>query len=221
MAILTKGTDFSNNDQVTPTNLDNLVDAATFDTPADDVTIEVNGSGVLQNKDGGLTPAKLSTGAPSWDSSSNVTVGGALTVTGGQIVFPAAAVPSANANTLDDYEEGTWTPSVGGTATYTIRAGAYTKIGNLVFVRCKVVINAIGTGSTYVINGLPFAAADGCALSVADWTSAASSFVFVTATAGGTSINIQGTTAAGASIGTSPTFFTSGTTVTVSGCYYV
>jgi hypothetical protein len=53
---------------------------------------------------------------------------------------------------------GTWTPSIGGTATYTIQEGFYTKIGNLVFIKGKIIVNTIGTGSTTVISGLPFAA---------------------------------------------------------------
>jgi hypothetical protein len=40
---------------------------------------------------------------------------------GAGITFPAAQSASSDANTLDDYEEGTWTPNVGGTATYTLQ----------------------------------------------------------------------------------------------------
>ena len=72
------------------------------------------------------------------------------------IAFPATQVSSANANTLDDYEEGSWTPSVGGTATYTFQTGTYTKIGDVVFIRAIIQINSIGTGSTTTISGLPF-----------------------------------------------------------------
>jgi hypothetical protein len=61
------------------------------------------------------------------------------------------------ANHLDDYEEGTWTPSLGGDATYTTQVGNYTKIGNLVTIRGSVVVNVLGTGSTTVVSGLPFA----------------------------------------------------------------
>jgi hypothetical protein len=59
-------------------------------------------------------------------------------------------------STLNDYETGTWTPSIGGTATYTIQDGAYTKIGRFVYCICKIQINAIGTGSTTALSGLPF-----------------------------------------------------------------
>lgn len=88
---------------------------------------------------------------------SSVTLTGALDLTGGgQIKFPATQIPSSNANTLDDYEEGNWTPSVGGTATYTGQFGKYTKIGNLLHVSCFLTINTIGTGSRTAISGFPF-----------------------------------------------------------------
>ena len=52
-------------------------------------------------------------------ASTTIGVGGATPSTSGSgITFPATASASSNANTLDDYEEGTWTPTLGGTATY-------------------------------------------------------------------------------------------------------
>ena len=77
------------------------------------------------------------------------------------ITFPATQVASADVNTLDDYEEGTWTPqaqgvSSGGTTTYTTQDGNYTKIGNLVFCDLFLEITAAtGTGS-FQLFGLPF-----------------------------------------------------------------
>ena len=67
----------------------------------------------------------------------------------GQIDFPAAQNASAGANTLDDYEEGTWTPkisgdSVAGTQTYSTQTGYYTKVGRLLNVAIVVVITAKG-----------------------------------------------------------------------------
>lgn len=82
------------------------------------------------------------------------------------IKFPATQVPSADANTLDDYEEGTWTPvyetasGALGTVTYDSVQGKYTKIGNMVYVHCFIRTSdlAIGTASgTLYIAGLPFA----------------------------------------------------------------
>jgi hypothetical protein len=78
---------------------------------------------------------------------------------GAGITFPATQSASTDANTLDDYEEGTWTPTVGGTATYTTRNATYTKIGRNVTIWADVVINAIGTGSTSIFTGNPFAPA--------------------------------------------------------------
>ena len=64
---------------------------------------------------------------------------------------------TAAANALDDYEEGTWTPSVGGNASYNTQVGKYTKIGNMVTVVCNQYVNTLGTGSASQISGLPFA----------------------------------------------------------------
>jgi len=82
----------------------------------------------------------------------------------GQIKFPAAQNPSADANTLDDYEEGTWTPQLhfGGASvgmTYNIQSGRYTKIGRFVHASCQIALASKGssTGNALVV-GLPFAA---------------------------------------------------------------
>jgi hypothetical protein len=81
------------------------------------------------------------------------------------ITFPATAVPSADANTLDDYEEGTWTPVIadaasgGNTATYTNAGSSYTKIGNQVTVQTYLsAINTSGMtgGNLLFVRGLPF-----------------------------------------------------------------
>jgi len=87
----------------------------------------------------------------------NLSVGGATPTTSGTgITFPATQSASTDANTLDDYEEGTWTPSVGGNATYTAQQGNYVKVGRIVFIQCYITINALGTGSASTISGLPF-----------------------------------------------------------------
>jgi hypothetical protein len=69
------------------------------------------------------------------------------------------ATGTTTAELLDHYEEGTWTPSVGGDATYTTQSGTYTKVGRQVVAHFSLVINTIGTGSTYAIAGLPFTSA--------------------------------------------------------------
>ena len=89
-------------------------------------------------------------------SVSDLTAGRVAAVNGVQ--FPSVQVPSTNVNLLDDYEEGTWTPSVGGDATYTIQEGLYVKVGRFVYVQGKIAVNVLGTGAANVMSGLPFAA---------------------------------------------------------------
>jgi hypothetical protein len=87
---------------------------------------------------------------------------GTLILNQGQIQFPATQNPSSNANTLDDYEEGTWTPVVrfGGNSagqTYTSQTGRYVKIGRNVYVSCYVYMSNIGTSTGNLdVTGLPF-----------------------------------------------------------------
>jgi len=72
---------------------------------------------------------------------------GTSTVVGTGLTFPSTQNASANANTLDDYEEGTWSPTiVGWTGTYSQQLGTYTKIGRLVTLIGVVTTNA-GTGT--------------------------------------------------------------------------
>jgi hypothetical protein len=72
------------------------------------------------------------------------------------ITFPATQSASTDANTLDDYEEGTWTPNVGGNATYSDQRGYYTKIGRQVTISFDIGVTTLGTGSTTNIGGIPF-----------------------------------------------------------------
>ena len=65
---------------------------------------------------------------------------------------------TAAANALDDYEQGTWTPSIGGSATYNNgNDGRYVKVGGIVHCTFLANINSRGTGSEYRLSGLPFA----------------------------------------------------------------
>lgn len=93
-------------------------------------------------------------------------VGGATPAnTGAGITFPVTQSASSNAKTLDDYEEGTWTPllqaaSSNPTVSYTTQIGAYTKVGRVVQITGRIQINSITGGSGAIrISGLPFASA--------------------------------------------------------------
>jgi hypothetical protein len=82
---------------------------------------------------------------------------GNLIVASGQGIDFSATPGTGTSELLADYEEGTWTPSIGGTATYTLQSGIYTKVGRLVSVSAVLQINVIGTGNVNTISGLPFA----------------------------------------------------------------
>jgi hypothetical protein len=97
---------------------------------------------------------------------STIGVGGATpAASGAGITFPATASLSSDGNTLDDYEEGTWTPTyvAGGTnfssVTYEQQTGRYTKIGRIIILTVAISTNAITKGSAagdVYIAGLPF-----------------------------------------------------------------
>jgi hypothetical protein len=91
---------------------------------------------------------------------------GASSNSGTGITFPATQSASTNVNTLDDYEEGTWTPQAGGdggafTATYAEQAGKYVKIGNRVWASFDIrVVSRTLSGSGAFLYGLPFSVAN-------------------------------------------------------------
>ena len=104
----------------------------------------------------------------------NVTINGSLGIGGATpassgfgITFPATQVPSADANTLDDYEEGTFTYTLpcSTSGSFTVRniytSGYYTKVGRVVTIN----INFESSGSSSPVGnlqfaGLPFATAN-------------------------------------------------------------
>jgi hypothetical protein len=99
-------------------------------------------------------------------ASTTIGVGGATPSTSGAgITFPATQSTSSNANTLDDYEEGTWTPTItfgGGSTgiTYntTYTGATYTKIGNRVCLSGYVILTNKGSSAGRAsVSNLPFA----------------------------------------------------------------
>jgi hypothetical protein len=100
------------------------------------------------------------------DQTGNVGVGVVPAGTGGclqlksGITFPATQVAASDANTLDDYEESTWSPTItagtGTPTTVTVNAANYTKIGRVVVVNIDFSVVAIGTASGFLNFTLPF-----------------------------------------------------------------
>jgi hypothetical protein len=104
---------------------------------------------------GNLDVARLPTGG-TWTLSSDLVLSAnILQINGGQIKFPATQVPSSDANTLDDYEEGTWTPTA--SVALGLAIGRYFKIGKIVFANYVINITGTASANAATLGGLPFA----------------------------------------------------------------
>lgn len=168
------------------------------------VTIDVNGTGAKNLTKAGTLPLSPS------DIVSGALIGIMYDSTRFQLLTPS-------------YAQGTWTPTVGGSATYTTQLGSWTKIGRLVSIHMKLVINTIGTGSTSVISGLPFASYNTIgdyALSIGNFASLATNVVWLGARVdqNATTVTLRNLTAAGATA-TSSALIGDGTEIQLAGTY--
>jgi hypothetical protein len=118
---------------------------------------------IIQNSGVIVDDTNNVTGVATLKATTTIGVGNATpSASGAGITFPATQSASTDANTLDDYEEGTWTPtwlgsSTAGSTAYSVQIGRYTKVGRLVSLYFDVAISsATGTGDV-TIGGLPFA----------------------------------------------------------------
>ena len=99
-------------------------------------------------------------------ASKSVALQGAVPVTGAGLSFPATQVACSDVNTLDDYEEGTWTPTLTFatpgdlSVAYTRNTGRYVKIGSTVYVSFTIVTSSFTfttAAGALQMTGLPFA----------------------------------------------------------------
>jgi hypothetical protein len=144
-----------------------------IEAPFDSIKMNVANVTVLTANNSGLTylptgNVNINVGSTTSLSLGNVTVSNLITANGG-IAFPATQSASSNANTLDDYEEGSWTPTItfdgasaGITYNTTFTGATYTKIGNRVFVSGYLLLTNKGssTGAAAIAN-LPFTSQSG------------------------------------------------------------
>jgi hypothetical protein len=134
---------------------------------------------------------------------------------------PAAGMTS---QLLNWYEEGTWTPSLGGSTTYSAQSGTYTRVGRLITVNFAVGVIALGTGSGASISGLPFTsiATNRGGGSVAYVLTPASPFTSINPFVGIGSSNINFLTSSTLGAWTDgDTVFNSGTTITGTVTYMI
>lgn len=125
------------------------------------------GTVLLETANGGsiVERARLDPSGRLLVGTSAANTSGAKLQTSDGLTFPAAQVASADPNTLDDYEEGTWTPvysySSFTASGITVTDATYTKIGRTVFLKANVTFT--GTSAVFaeqdrfIFTGLPFA----------------------------------------------------------------
>lgn len=127
------------------------------------MTVTINGTSGITTP--GVTNSGSQTVSGTGTFASTISVGNVTpAATGAGITFPATQSASSDANTLDDYEEGTWTPvpKFGGANVGMSYAatGSYTKIGRVVHAFCNFSISSNGSSTgNWTIEGLPFTAA--------------------------------------------------------------
>jgi hypothetical protein len=143
------------------------------------------GADTLAFAEGGADAMRIDSSGRLLVGTSTANTSGAKLQTSDGLTFPATAVASADANTLDDYEEGTWTPTIigsttAGTATYVVQNARYTKTGRTVFVEALLNYSAGNGTGDLLISGLPFTSAN----SLTTPAIAATLFSGITLTAG-------------------------------------
>jgi hypothetical protein len=135
--------------------------------------------------------------------------------TSGQIKFPATQNASANANTLDDYEEGTFTVTdqSGAGLTFSNNTGRYVKVGGLVYFAMDVIFPTTASVTNIALS-LPFQSGTSCAFSAAVGYSNSGSIPSAYIGISQSSVSLYSTT--GVAV-TNVTF--SGKELAISGCY--
>lgn len=138
-------------------------------------TVDINGGTVDGTVIGGAAAAA---GTFTTTSQTTATVSTSINLTGGQIAFPAVQIPSANANTLDDYEEGNFTPTITFTTpgdlnvVYSNQSGSYTKIGRVVqwsaVIMTSTFTHTTASGGLQVA-GLPFTSISNPPATLSQW----------------------------------------------------
>ena len=86
-----------------------------------------------------------------------------ITISSGDLIFGTSAkgvclgvTSNTDGNTLQDYEEGTFTPTWSGYSTQASTSGKFVKIGDHVTVYAKLVTGTSNDGSSVSISNLPF-----------------------------------------------------------------
>lgn len=132
---------------------------------------------------------------------------------------PAAGMTS---QLLNWYEQGTFTPTLGGTATYFAQTGKYTRIGNTVYFSIAVIVDSLGTGSATEVSGLPFTSAANTeqGVSITYFNNLGTSVVSIYGSVDGAKVVLRSMTAAGTALATNA-LFANFADIRMTGFYFV
>jgi len=161
-----------------------LIEAQNTDTVSNSATLiaagvlEINGNagegsdhikmGAMADGTGNqFIEATNSSGASNYKLMINPVNGGNL-YSGGNLEFPSGkgidfsatgdGSGTDSSELLDDYEEGTWTPTVPNGGSVSTNKATYTKIGRTVFYYCYVALNLANDTTQFSLGGLPYSA---------------------------------------------------------------
>jgi hypothetical protein len=115
--------------------------------------LQAKGTGGLVVRTDDAAPVIIQTGAA---EAARFNTSGNLAFPSGQGIDFSATSGTGTSELFDDYEEGTWTPTLNaydGTPTV---SGFYTKIGDKVFLECSIELDGTSDASSMRIDGLPF-----------------------------------------------------------------
>jgi hypothetical protein len=127
--------------------------------PAGHSGIRFQASSILPRYNGSDTDGTMDLG---YDDGTDIHRWRNLYLSGGVVFSDAGGSGTSSSNTLDSYEEGSWTPvltksTTAPSVTYTTQAGTYAKVGRIIYVSGLLNWTAISGGSgDFRIAGLPF-----------------------------------------------------------------
>jgi len=200
-------------------------------TYSGDLWIGQGNTGLLFN-DGGdvLRPANASGG----NRDGNYDLGASdsrfkdLYLSSGVVFGDAGGSGTPASNTLDSYEEGTWTPTIVGSTTagaftYSVQAGTYTKVGDLVTVASAIYVTATATSpvGNMAIYGLPFTIGNQFPSFAIGWSQFITFADQLGAYGGGTQISLRNMLSGGSGSLIEGPDFGSSFYLFISGSYYV
>ena len=199
---------------LTGTASGNLVSGGALGTPSSGTVTNLTGTASI-NINGTVGATTPTTGKfTTVQAATTMGVGDATpSASGAGISFPATQSASTDANTLDDYEEGTWTPTdaSGASLSFTTASCRYTKIGRLVAIQGQITYPITANASNAIWGGFPFNSADTITLSVIYSDASVANFTYLSGNTGNVYLLIPGVNVVNSTM--------SGKTVIFSGTY--